>query len=92
LHLAEYEDIKVILEKAVTVLESECGHGETDNIKHIALDSVRLLSLKQQVEIVQWFFKTFGTSAILLTDSFNMVATEVFNKAVIAAVKNDKVK
>jgi len=92
LHLAEYEDIKVILEKAVTALEPECGNGESDKIKRIALDSVKLLSLKQQVEIVQWFFKTFGTSAILLTDRFNMVATEVFNKAVKATVKNDKVK
>jgi hypothetical protein len=53
---------------------------------------VKLLSLKQQVEIVQWFFKTFGNSAIFLTDGFNMVATEVFNKAVKATVKNDKVK
>jgi len=92
LHLAEYEDIKVILEKAVTALEPECGNGESDKIKHIALDSVKLLSLKQQVEIVQWFFKTFGTSAILLVDGFNKVATEVFNKAVKATVKNDKVK
>lgn len=92
LHLAEYEDIKVILEKAVTALEPECGHGESDKIKHIALDSVKHLSLKQQVEIVQWFFKTFGNSAIFLTDGFNMVATEVFNKAVKATVKNDKVK
>ena len=92
LHLAEYEDIKVILEKAVTALEPECGRGESDKIKHIALDSVKLLSLKQQVEIVQWFFKIFGTSTILLTDGFNMVATEVFNKAVKATVKNDKVK
>lgn len=92
LHLAEYEDIKVILEKAVTAMEPECGHGEGDKIKQIALDSVKLISLKQQVEIVQWFFKTFGTSAILLTDGFNMVATEVFNKAVKATVKNDKVK
>jgi len=92
LHLAECEDIKVILEKAVTALEPECGNGESDKIKHIALNSVKLLSLKQQVEIVQWFFKTFGTSAILLTDGFNMVATEVFNKAVKATMKNDKVK
>jgi len=92
LYLAEYEDIKVILEKTVTALEPECGNGESDKIKHIALDSVKLLSLKQQVEIVQWFFKTFGTGAVLLTDGFNMVATEVFNKAVKATVRNDKVK
>lgn len=92
LHLAEYDDIKVIIEKAVTALQPVCGHGESDKVKHIALDSVKLLSLKQQVEIVQWFFKTFGTSTIFLTDGFNMVATEVFNKAVKATVKNDKVK
>ena len=92
LHLAEYEDIKVILEKAVTALDPECGNGECDKIKHIALDSVKLLPLRQQVDIVQWFFKTFGTSDIFLTDGFNTVATEVFNKAVKATVKNDKVK
>lgn len=90
LRLAEYEDIKVILEKAVTALEPECGDGERDKIKRIALESVKHLSLKQQVEIVQWFFKTFGTSDTFLTEGFNMVATEVFNKAVKASVKNDK--
>jgi hypothetical protein len=82
----------VILEKAVTALEPECGDGERDKIKRIALESVKHLSLKQQVEIVQWFFKTFGTSDTFLTEGFNMVATEVFNKAVKASVKNDKVK
>jgi hypothetical protein len=92
LHLAEYEDIKVILEKAVTALSPECGAGDCDKIKLIVLDSVKHLALKQQVEVVQWFFKTFGASVTFLTDSFNVVATEVFNKAVKAAVKNDKVK
>jgi hypothetical protein len=91
LHLADYEDVKVILEKAVTVLESECGDEDCDKIKHIVLDSVKYLSLKQQVEIVQWFFKTFGTSVTFLTEDFNVVVTEVFNKAVKGTVKIDKV-
>lgn len=92
LHLAEYEDIKVILEKTVFALQSErCDHEWRDKIKHIGLDSVKQLSLQQQVEIVQWFFMTFGSSVDFLTDSFHIVATEVFNKAVKKTGNKDKV-
>jgi hypothetical protein len=93
LHLAEYEDIKVILENVIAALES--GHGDNkwhDKLKHIGLDSVKQLSLHKQVEIIQWVFKTFGTSVDFLTDSFHVVATEVFNKAVKKTGNEDKVK
>jgi len=92
LHLAEYEDVKEILEKAVAMLTVQHGDQQCDKIKHLGLDSVKHLSLEQQVEIVQWFFITFGTSVNFLTDGFHVVATEVFNKAVNVTEKKDKVK
>ncbi|XP_021914752.1 uncharacterized protein LOC110827415 isoform X2 [Zootermopsis nevadensis] len=83
LYLAEYEDVKAILEKTIATIESKHGDREwRDKIKRIGLDSLKQLALQEQVEIVQWFFKKFGTSVDFLTDSFHVVATEVFNKAV----------
>lgn len=90
LHLAECEDVKVILEKIVTTFGAVPPDQQCNKIKHIGLDCLKHLSLEQQVDTVRWFFVTFGTSVSFLTDDFHLVATEVFNKAVKMTRKKDQ--
>jgi hypothetical protein len=92
LHLAEYEDVKVILGKIVAALGSVLADQQRDKMKHIGLDCLKHLSLEEQVDIVRWFFMTFGTGVSFMTDDFHAVATEAFNKAVNVTEKKDKVK
>jgi hypothetical protein len=91
LHLAEYEDMQVILRKIVILLGSVTADQCRDEVKHIGLDCLKHLSLEQQVDTVRWFFVTFGTSISFLTDDFHLAVTEAFNKAVIMTGKKDKV-
>jgi hypothetical protein len=91
LHLADCEDVKVILEKIVTVLSSVPADQQCSKMKHVGLDCLKHLSLEQQVDTVRWFFVTFDNSVSFLTDDFHPVATEAFNKAVKMTAKEDKV-
>jgi hypothetical protein len=91
LHLAECEDVKVILEKIVATLRSIPDDQRCSKIKHFGLDCLKHLPLEQQVDTIQWFFVTFGNSVSFLTDDFHLVATEAFNKAVKMTGKKEKV-
>lgn len=91
LHLAECEDVRVILEKIVATLGSAPANQQCSKIKHVGLDCLKHLSLEQQVDTVQWFFVTFGNGVSFLTDDFHLVATEAFNKAVKMTGKKEKV-
>jgi hypothetical protein len=91
MHLAEYEDVKVILQKIVALLGSVSADQRCDDVKHFGMDCLKHLSLEQQVDTVRWFFVTYGTTVSFLTDDFHMAVTETFNKAVVTTGKNDKV-
>ncbi|PSN47714.1 hypothetical protein C0J52_12149, partial [Blattella germanica] len=82
LQLTDQKDVKVIFEKCITVLNSECNKEKSDRMKNIALEAVRHLSLDLQLDLVQWYFEKFGLNEMLMKDNFKADITELFNKTV----------
>ncbi|XP_069668993.1 uncharacterized protein [Periplaneta americana] len=90
LHLAEYEDVKLILENVIQALDSSLPSECQEKLKLVALDSIKHLPLEHQVDIVKWYLQTFGCDMKLTTNNFHVVMTETFNKAINVMEKKDK--